>query len=240
MVLGDYEGALRRALTAAYEFDRVDERRAKQVLKECWGSWRECKDRLPPGHERDLVEYLLHRPADFRGAAARLRPELQGMYLAAYQSYLWNRILAKWLADWLPTGQRLTIETKLGPLPMPHGLDDEQRRRLADMIITLPAARSPFDSAAPWATAAERVLSGEGLAWSDLKLRGLRKPFFSRGERAAIVFPKDISAAAVDDDRHGGRRAVRLSFTLPRGSYATMVVKRLQADRISPPLAAGN
>ena len=177
-------------------------------------------------YRTDLVEYLLRQPGDFRGAVARLRPELQGMYLSAYQSYLWNRILAGWLDESLPPGQRLTIETKLGPLSMPRGLNDQQRQRLAATTITLPAARSPFDAAAPWATAAERVLASEGFAWSDLKLRGLRKPFFTRGERAAVVVPEDVSAASLDDDRHAGRQAVRLTFTLPRGSYATMVVKR--------------
>jgi len=235
MVLGDYDGALKLALTAPYDFDRAEQRRTKRVLSECWGRWEECRDRIAAGHDRDLVQYLLHRPADYRGAVARLRPELQGMYLSAYQSYLWNCILAAWLAEGLPCGQRLTIGTKLRRLPMPRGLDEEQRRRLATTTITLPAARSPFDSAAPWAPAAERVLSGEGLAWSDLKLRGLRKPFFSRGERAALVVPDDMTAATLDDDRHPRRRAVRLMFTLPRGSYATMVVKRLQFDRTGEP-----
>src|SRR5262249_5388445 len=157
----------------------------------------------------DLVDYLLHHRADFRGAVARLRPELQGMYLSAYQSYLWNRVLAGWLDDLLPPGQRLTIETKLGPLPMPRGLADEQRRGLFKTAITLPAARSSFDAAAPWAAAAARLLNCEGLAWSDLKLRGLRKPFFARGERASVVVPEDFAAAAVEDDRHPGRHAVR-------------------------------
>jgi tRNA pseudouridine13 synthase len=230
MVLGDYEGALKLALTDPYEFDRAEQRGTKRMLRECWGHWAACKDGLPPGHDRDLVMYLLHRPADFRGAVGRLRPELQGMYLAAYQSHLWNRILAVWMEASLRAGQRLMIETKLGPLPMPRGLNDDQGSRLAATTITLPAARSPFDGAAPWAAAAERVLGDEGLAWSDLKLRGLRKPFFARGERAALIFPDDISAAALDDDRHAGRQAVRLTFTLPRGSYATMVVKRLTAQ----------
>lgn len=227
MVLGDYEGALKLALTAPYEFDRAEQRQTKAMLRDHWGGWPECGDMLPAGHARDLVNYLRHQPDDYRGAVARLRPELQGMYLAAYQSHLWNRILAGWLEDSLPAGQRLTIETKRGPLPMPQGLGDEQRGRLRGVTITLPAARSRFDATAPWAAAAERVLNEEGLAWSDLKLRQLRKPFFARGERSALVFPEDIIASAVDDNRHPGRRAVQLAFTLPRGSYATMVVKRL-------------
>src|SRR5439155_19984465 len=99
MVLGRYDDALNLALTAPYEFDRAADRRAKAILIDCWGRWAECKDRLPPGHTRALVDYLRHDPADFRGAVVRLRPELQGLYLSAYQSHLWNRILAGWLDD---------------------------------------------------------------------------------------------------------------------------------------------
>jgi tRNA pseudouridine13 synthase len=230
MVAGRYEDALRQALTSPYEFDRTPQRRTKAILIDCWGRWAECRKRLPPGHARDLVEYLDRHPDDFRGAVARLRPELQGMYLSAYQSHLWNRILAGYLGDTLRASQRLAIDTKLGSLPMPRVLGDEQRRRLATTMIALPAARSPLDAAAPWAVAAERVLASEGFAWTDLKLRGLRKPFFTRGERQALVIPDTIDAAVEDDKRHGGKRAVRLSFTLPRGSYATLVVKRLTAQ----------
>jgi tRNA(Glu) U13 pseudouridine synthase TruD len=34
-----------------------------------------------------------------------------------------------------------------------------------------------------------------------------------------------------DDERHSGRRKLRLHFDLPRGSYATLIVKRLQSFR---------
>src|SRR2546425_8917597 len=37
----------------------------------------------------------VHHPTDFKGALERLRPELRGLYLSAYQSYLWNRMLAR-------------------------------------------------------------------------------------------------------------------------------------------------
>jgi tRNA pseudouridine13 synthase len=229
MVLGRYEEALRQALEAPYEFDRAEQRREKATLRECWGRWAECKERLPRGHARSLVDYLVHHPTDFRGAVARLRPELQGMYLSAYQSHLWNRILSGWLGELLRPEQRLTIATKLGAQVMPRGLTDEQRTTLAAMRIALPAARSPFDPDAPWAAAAGRVLGDEGLSWSDLKLRGLRKPFFTRGEREALVVPGDLTAESTADDLQAGKLKLQLAFLLPRGSYATMVIKRVTA-----------
>ncbi|MBE3133128.1 MAG: tRNA pseudouridine(13) synthase TruD, partial [Acidobacteria bacterium] len=47
-------------------------------------------------------------------------------------------------------------------------------------------------------------------------------------ERAAFVRPEDLAvAAAVEDELYPGKLKMRLDFFLPRGSYATLLVKRL-------------
>ena len=96
MVRGEFEEALKLALAEPYPYDRAETKREKATLREYWGRWAECKSLLPRGHAHSLVDYLVHHPDDFRGAAARLRPDLQGLFLAAYQSYLWNAILGAW------------------------------------------------------------------------------------------------------------------------------------------------
>src|SRR6516164_3713043 len=96
LVLGRFEEALRQALAAPYEHDRAAQKQEKALLQAHWGDWATLKEKLPRSHARSLVDYLLHHPGDFRGAAARLRPELRGLYLSAYQSHLWNRIFARW------------------------------------------------------------------------------------------------------------------------------------------------
>ena len=46
--------------------------------------------------------------------------------------------------------------------------------------------------------------------------------------RAAVVFPRDLRLRPAETDPlHRGRKLVRLAFSLPRGSYATLVVRRL-------------
>ncbi len=97
LVRGRFEDALRLALAAPYEFDRAAQKEEKRLLAAHWGDWARLKDVLPRGHARSLVDYLRVHPGDFRGAVARLRPELRGLYLSAYQSHLWNRMLAHWL-----------------------------------------------------------------------------------------------------------------------------------------------
>jgi tRNA pseudouridine13 synthase len=99
----------------------------------------------------------------------------------------------------------------------------------------LPAARWPFDPDAPWATAASQVLAEQNLTWDQLKIRGLRKPFFTKGERAAWCVPRELSGETASDEKHTKRAKLRLQFILPRGSYATLLVKRLlgsQAGRM--------
>src|SRR5207245_4522311 len=87
LVRGEFEEGLRLALTGPYEFDKAGQKREKATLREWWGRWDECKARLPRGPARSLVDYLVSHPTDFRGAVERLRPDLQGLYLSAYQSY---------------------------------------------------------------------------------------------------------------------------------------------------------
>ena len=74
------------------------------------------KAELPKGHARSLVDYLVHHPTGLQGRGSPTAPELQGLYLSAYQSYLWNRMLAAWLTR-LASADRAEVELKLGRVP---------------------------------------------------------------------------------------------------------------------------
>jgi tRNA pseudouridine13 synthase len=229
MVFGRFERALRLALAAPYEFDRADAKREKQLLRDHWGDWPGLKARLPKGHARSLVDYLVSHPADFKGAIARLRPELQGLYLSAYQSYLWNRMLAAWLTANLAAEDLAAVELKLGRVPVPLRVPEEKRAAWEALTLPLPSARLKPDPGAAWGPIAEGVLHDEGLTLAELRVKGLQKPFFSKGERAGCVRPAGLAHAAAPDDRHAGRHKLLLAFDLPRGAYATMLVKRVTA-----------
>lgn len=229
MVLGRFEGALKLALAAPYEFDRAEAKREKATLRAHWGDWASLKAKLPKGHARSLVDYLVTHPADFKGAVARLRPELQGLYLAAYQSFLWNRMLAAWLTNTLGTENLAAVELKLGRVPVPVSIPAEKRAGWELLSLPLPSARVKPEPGAAWAEIAGEVLKAEGLTLAELKVKGLQKPFFSKGDRAACVRPANLSHADEPDDLNAGRRKLTLRFDLPRGSYATMLVKRVTA-----------
>jgi tRNA pseudouridine13 synthase len=227
MVRERFEDALRLALTGPYEFDRAEQKREKATLREHWGDWPALKETLPRGHARSLIDYLLHHPDDFRGAMARLRPELRGLYLSAYQSHLWNRMLARWLREHCRPDQLVSVKLRLGEVPMHRDLDDEQRSALASLSLPLPSARMRLAADDPRAEVVNAVLAEEGLEARQLKIKGIRELFFSKGERAATCMPANLTGRAEPDERHPGKQALNLDFELPRGCYATLIVKRV-------------
>jgi tRNA pseudouridine13 synthase len=230
LVLGDFEKALRLALAAPYEYDRAAQKQEKALLNAHWGDWQALKEKLPRSHARSLVDYLVHHPSDFRGAVARLRPELRGLYLSAYQSFLWNRIMAAWLRLHVRPEHLVSVALRLGEVPMHRGLSDEQREALHRLELPLPTARGTADPADPRTALMEAVLAEEGIKRDQLKLKGLREMFFSRGERAALCLPAELTSESGEDELNVGRRKLQLGFTLPRGCYATLVVKRVMIE----------
>jgi tRNA pseudouridine13 synthase len=227
MVLGRFEDALRLALTGPYEFDRAGQKREKAILQAHWGDWPACKQKLERGHARSLIDYLAHHPTDFRGALERLRPELRGLYLSAYQSDVWNRTLALFLRRLAPDCL-LAVPLRRGEVPFPRGLDDAQRQTLAALTLPLASARLKPDPDDPRGELVRTVLAEDSLTLEQMKVKGSRELFFSRGERPALCQPRELSGEVQDDERHPASKKLSLRFDLPRGSYATLVVKRLQ------------
>lgn len=227
LVRGQFEEALRLALAAPYDHDRAAQKEEKRLLAAHWGDWARLKDVLPRGHARSLVDYLRVHPGDFRGAVARLRPELRGLYLSAYQSHLWNRMLARWLNTHLRPEQLRSVALRLGVVPFHQSLEVEQQRGLAALQLPLPSARLKLDDTDPRAELVKAILAEEGLELRQMQIKGIREMFFSRGERAALCLPRQLHHELADDEHHRGRAKLILRFELPRGSYATLMVKAL-------------
>lgn len=227
MVRGNFEAALKLALAEPYAHDRPPAKREKQLLRDRWGDWPGLKASLLRGHARSLVDYLVTHPTDFKGAVARLRPELGGLYLAAYQSYLWNRVLDRWLRARCSPESLGAIELAVGRFAVPLAAAADALAGHADSTLPLPSARLKVST-----PEIDAVLADEGLTLSTLKVPGLQKPYFSKGDRPAFLRPAGVSADPGDDALNRGRKTLTLRFDLPRGGYATMIVKRLTAVQL--------
>jgi tRNA pseudouridine13 synthase len=226
---GNYERALWLALADPHPDDRPDEREQKRILREHWGRWRECKGALARSHRRSIVTYLADKPEDrpdYRGAFARIKVDLRGIYLAAFQSALWNRMLARHLQREIAAECLTDVSLQLGPVPFFRGLSDAQCDALFRTELPLPSARLHLD-AGPMLDLINEVVAAQGLELRELRVKYPRDSFFSKGSRAAAIRVQNLTHEVADDDLYAGRRRMKLRFDLPRGSYATILVKRL-------------
>lgn len=226
---GDYERALWLALADPNEDDRQDEREQKRILREHWGRWRECKAALERSHRRSIVTYLADKPPDrpdYRGAFARIKVDLRGIYLAAFQSSLWNKMLSRLLRREIPAEHLIDVPLKLGPAPFFRGLREEERDTLLRTELPLPSARLHLEPG-PVLDLINEVVAESGMELRELRVKYPRDSFFSKGARAAAVRVVNPGHQSGADELYSRRRKLTLCFDLPRGSYATILVKRL-------------
>ncbi len=212
-----YERALWLALAEPNEHDRPDDRERKRILREKWGDWPACKAALDRSHVRSIVSFLADRPGDFKGALGRTRKEMRSLWLAAFQSFLWNRLLSDLVRE--SCRDAVPVELKSGTVLFPGS------GGLPEIALPLPSARLKTADAR-----LERVLAAEGIALRQLRIQHPKDSFFSKGERASLVRPAGLTHASGADELYPGRRKLSLRFDLPRGSYATILVKRLTAN----------
>ena len=224
--LGDYERTLWLALADPNAHDRPDERAEKQILRDNWGNWNACKQKLSQSNRRSIITFLDDRPGDYRGAVSKLRIDLRGIYLAAFQSALWNRILSVWLQSACRPEQLVSVPLKLGAVPFFLKLDPDQQAQLHATELPLPSARLKPEPG-PIATLMEDVLREFGMELRQVRVKYPRDSFFSKGSRRAVILVDKVDHIVAPDELQEGRQKVLLSFDLPRGSYATIFVKRL-------------
>lgn len=232
-IKGNYERCLWLALAEEHPFDRSDEKAQKRILRESWNQWVECKRLLARSHRRSIVTFLADRPGDYRGAWARLNVDLRRLYLSAFQSELWNRLLSAQLRAVCTPAHLFDVDLKTQRVPFFHDLDDSTRSVLHESQLPLPAARLKLDEG-PLRDMAEQVVRDAGLEWRELRVKYPRDSFFSKGSRRAVIVPHDLTVEPADDELHAPHHKLTLRFVLPRGAYATILVKRL-TESAAPP-----
>jgi len=229
LIAGDFARALHLALAEPYAHDRPADKAVKARLRQHWGDWALLRASLPPGPARRVAGYLADHPDDLAGGFTRLPHELQSLYLAAYQSKLWNQLLDRWIVRHARLKQLIHLTPAAGGWHLLRRLGPEELAFWRDCTLPLPSARLHLEPDDPVLPVIQEILAAEGLTLDQMKIPGLRQPFFSKGQRPAWFWPLDLTLERAADERHPGRKKIRLRFHLPRGCYATMLIKRATA-----------
>ena len=239
---GDWEGAVVAYVGNPSEREPAATREARATVEET-RDWERGLDAMPRhmGYERAMLHRLDERtdggataatPEDFRAALEAVPSNLQRLFVNAAQSYVFNLIVSERLERGLSLTRPLEGDVVcFADSDAPAGLalpDTDRRQRVtADRLgaverhvdrgrafVTGPLVGTETDLGDGEQGDIERsVLESVGLTPGDFDLPG---EFHSTGTRRALAVRTDL---AVDRD------PLRFRFALPKGSYATVLLR---------------
>jgi len=227
LIKGDFEGALMLAIATESRKDRMDQKVFKRTLREHWGRWKEVLPKLKPCPERRPVERLVNSGGDFRAAFCALPYLLQQLSVYAYQSHLWNATARTLIAEkCAEAGKIITADDPFGEMLFPEAsaVPDEIKE------LDLPLFAKKTEAVAPWKSAAETVLAEEGITMGEIFIPGVRRPFFGEEPRKLFFTTEEFHLAKAEHDETADRKNRKkrtVTFALPPGSYATVLLRAL-------------
>ena len=229
LALGYPERALERLLCSSSESDDPRSARFKTALASRWGDWRACREIAGTfGAHHSVFEHLARHPGDFAGAFRYVASRVRLIHLYAWQSHLWNRAVARHVEEVTSARERIAIRSPEGRLVYARGavaVDPSMGNRFRLPGPGLADVEHPRQKAL-----LAEVLASEGIPPERYRIEGV-PGFQIKGEdRALVVHPRDIELSTRAAGRSSpGRANAILSFTLPRGAYALLVVHRVLA-----------
>ena len=225
--LGRREKALRLYFTPSKHDDQKT-RKLKKSVTENWGNWSACAG-MGFGEYGRILAYLAENHRAYHQALERIDKRFLVFVLNAYQSFLFNEVLARWLREL--AGERgfplRPVRYAFGSYEFYESLPPGTAPELRGASLPVPG-HDTVVSDARIQRILNAVLDGEDIRLSDLRVRQMSRIRVGGVERPAVVVPEDLSASSpVEDDLYPGSRKTTLRFFLPRGSYATLLIKRL-------------
>ncbi|MDF1800656.1 MAG: tRNA pseudouridine(13) synthase TruD, partial [Planctomycetota bacterium] len=225
LMLGNSEEGLKRMLFWPSPFDSARYERYKGDIGRNWGDWDKCAGISRGfGEHFSIFDHLVKKPDDFGGAFYHAPSRIRLIHLYSYQSHVWNRAAALLVRDATGKEERVVMACDEGALPS-YGA--EAPAELASRInLRLPGSR--LEDCGEDREVFEKVLAAEGLKPEQFHIEGV-PGFALKGEdRPLVITPGHLRVRPAEDDHlNHGLSMVRLRFELGRGSYATLVTKRL-------------
>jgi tRNA pseudouridine13 synthase len=198
---GNFEEAVLIYLSKVFEGENDESVEARRILSET-KNFKDALKRFPKnlGYEISMLNHLASKPDDFRGALRALPEGLSKMFVHAYQSYIFNKSLSRYI-------EREIVVEKL------------------PLVGFVPLRGCPTGQSQP-DELTEKILVEEGVNVEDFRVKGM-SDLSSKGElRDCFECMQDFKIIeAGKDELYEGRNKVSLSFSLGPGVYATTLLR---------------
>ncbi|AKB29230.1 tRNA pseudouridine 13 synthase [Methanosarcina siciliae C2J] len=239
IVEGDFEKAAMLYIAEPFPEEPEETKAARQFVKET----RDFKEGLKTyplrlGHERAMMNHLIANPEDYPGAFRVLPKNLYRMFVHAYQSYIYNMILCRRIESGISLNR--AVEGDIVCFRNEAGLPDSSKtekvtsetvnamNRLikhgrAFITAPLPGFNTGFASVLP-GEIESTVLKELGVSLEGFNVEEFPE-MSSKGTRREVLLQVEPKFEVTEDELNPGKSKAALEFMLPKGSYATTVLR---------------
>ncbi len=240
MVSADFKKAVMIYLTETSPFEKQDATEARKNLAKTMDfkqGFHEFPKRLR--FEKILMQHLTKNPDDYAGALQRLPNNLLTMFVYAFQSYLFNRMLSQRIKEQIPihkavNGDFILPLTRSGIATDPIQVSENNKTKVNDQIEKGKAVVSCVlpGSETTYASGCIGKIQKTIIKEEHVDIRNFIIPEIpsasSYGTHRAIVSPlHDINWKLDSDEYHDHKQKLKVSFTLRKGSYATSFLREI-------------
>jgi tRNA pseudouridine13 synthase len=189
-------------------------------------------------YERAMMHHLKTNVDDFIGAFTVLPKGIYKIFIHAYQSYIFNKILSKRIKEGLPLnsaidGDIVCFKSDIG-LPNVHKTQKVTLKNLAGInnlikrkraFVTAPLIGYDTEFASGRMGEIEmQVFKNENISCEYFKIPDM-SDMSSKGMRREILLSVNPKFKVESDELNSNMFKTTLEFSLPKGSYATTVLR---------------
>lgn len=239
IVEGDFEKAALLYIGEPFPDEPEETKKVRQFVKETHDFKEGLKTYpLRLGHERAMMNHLIANPGDYPGAFRVLPQNLYRMFVHGYQSYIYNIILCRRIERGIPLNQ--AVEGDIICFRNEAGLPDSSKtekvifetvnatnrlikRGRTFITAPLPGFNTEFASGVP-GEIENKVLKELGISLEGFNIEKFPE-MSSKGTRREVLLNVEPTFEVSADELNPGKSKAVLEFMLPKGSYATTVLR---------------
>lgn len=240
LVDGDMERAVMTYIGKPFPDEPEDVKEARKRILDTY-DFKEALQLMPVRlrYERAMLNHLAKQPNDFDGALSALSMNLQKLFVHSFQSYLFNKMVSSRLENGFPLtigfdGDRVWAPDK-GRLRtvVPKNIQEVNPSLAAGLAsVQMPVPGYATELSDGVIGQVERdVLMSEGVDLDAFKIDSCPR-LASKGVMRNILLPSDIKISVLPDELTKDRVKVELRFFLPKGGYATTVLREIMKTRL--------
>ncbi|TXT56504.1 MAG: putative tRNA pseudouridine synthase D [Candidatus Thorarchaeota archaeon] len=231
----DYEEAIMIMLTETSDYESEELTNIRNSLAEDFVPTENMLEIFPEDqrYERRILEHLIRHPNDFERALQKIPPRIQTIFVHAYQSYLFNRLIS------MRARAKMSLEMPivgdfLIRLDIAHSGRDSwiyvTKKKLDSCIDLVESGEYGLAAPIPGYTTKtppspqtdmlREILNSEEISLIEFRNSGSRALNSPGGLHLLSVRPHKLKVSGIKDE-------LILEFSLRKGSYATIIMREL-------------